>query len=137
VRDSLARRVARGAGGDDDLARVLHLAALESVAECRAGALALADKHRLELAGALAERADLVLVDELLHAAGPATWPPLMALLGAIRDAGAGVLWIEHYRAPLMTTCDRLLVLRRGQNIAEGTVAEIQAIEATLGLQWR
>jgi ABC-type branched-subunit amino acid transport system ATPase component len=36
-----------------------------------------------------------------------------------------------------MTTCDRLLVLRRGQNIAEGTVAEIQAIEATLGLQWR
>jgi ABC-type branched-subunit amino acid transport system ATPase component len=55
---------------------------------------------------------------------------------GALRDAGAAVLWTEHYREPLMRTCDRLIVLRSGQKIAEGTVEEIQAIEAELGLTW-
>jgi branched-chain amino acid transport system ATP-binding protein len=98
---------------------------LEARANTLAGALALLDRKRLELARALATRPKLLLLDEI--AAG-LTEPEALELVGelkALRARGITMIWIEHVMHALLAVADRLFVMNYGQKLAEGAPQDV------------
>ncbi|MEJ2723871.1 MAG: ABC transporter ATP-binding protein [Deltaproteobacteria bacterium] len=87
--------------------------------------LTLANQKRLEVAGALATKPEVLLLDEVMAGLNPSEVAQAMELVTRIRDKGISVLMIEHVMKAIMNVCERILVLHHGQKIAEGTPQEI------------
>ncbi len=101
---------------------------LESQAARAAGVLAYGDLKRLELAMALASDPKLLLMDEPTAGMAPAERVALMALTRALTQRrGMAVLFTEHDMDVVFTVADRILVLHRGELVAEGDGAAIRA----------
>lgn len=99
--------------------------------------LPLGIKKRLEIARALALKPRLLLLDEPSGGLRFEESVQLMDLIRQIREAGIGVLLIEHNMQVIMDLCKRIVVLDHGSKIAEGSPEEIrsnpQVIQAYLG----
>jgi len=90
--------------------------------------LAYGDLKRVELAVALANAPQLLLMDEPTAGMAAAERGELMALTAAIsRERGIAVLFTEHDMDVVFAHADRIVVLHRGQMIAQGKPAEVRA----------
>ena len=90
--------------------------------------LAYGDQKRLELAVALANDPELLLLDEPTAGMAPAERGALMALTSALaRERGLTVLFTEHDMDVVFSVADRIMVLHQGRVIAEGTPAAVRA----------
>ena len=113
-----------GAAADALLGRV----GLAEQAERGAGVLAYGDLKRLELAVALANGPRLLLMDEPTAGMAPGERAALMALTRQLATADRiGVLFTEHDMDVVFGAADRILVLNRGELVAEGPPAAIRA----------
>ena len=81
----------------------------------------------LELARALAAQPALLLLDEPASGLSTTERGELVRLIRQIRDAGITVLLVEHDVSLVMGLVDRILVLNYGEQIAEGTPAQVRA----------
>ncbi len=111
---------------------------LGDVADQLAGTLSYGAQRRLEIARALALKPRYLLLDEPAAGMNPAETQELMTVLDRIRTRHRlGLLVVEHDLKLIMRLCDIVVVLNKGQQIAIGTPAEIQAnpavIEAYIG----
>jgi branched-chain amino acid transport system ATP-binding protein len=110
---------------------------LESRADQLASSLNVAQKKRLEMARALASHPYLLLLDEVLAGLNASEIDGMIQTILKIREQGITILMIEHLMKAVMNVSDRILVLDYGEQIAEGTPAEIannpRVIEAYLG----
>ncbi len=89
--------------------------------------LAYGDIKRVELAMALANHPSLLLMDEPTAGMAPQERTALMALTRNVAKAqNTGVLFTEHSMDVVFGFADRILVLSRGQLIAQGTGQEIR-----------
>jgi len=89
--------------------------------------LAYGDVKRVELAIALAHAPRLLLMDEPTAGMAAAERQALMALVRAIaRERAMGVLFTEHSMDVVFGHADRVLVLVRGQVLAEGAPEAIR-----------
>ena len=92
------------------------------------GVLAYGDLKRVELAVALANAPRLLLMDEPTAGMAPAERIALMALTARLAKEGSiGVLFTEHDMDVVFAHADRIIVLDRGQLIAEGAPQEVRA----------
>ena len=97
-------------------------------ADRAAGVLAYGDLKRLELAIALANRPRLLLMDEPTAGMAPVERTALMALVRRLaKERSLAVLFTEHDMDVVFGAADRILVLARGELIAEGTPEAIRA----------
>jgi branched-chain amino acid transport system ATP-binding protein len=80
---------------------------------------------RLEVARALAMRPKLVLFDEIMAGLTPAEVAAMTSLIAALPARGITVLWVEHVLHAIMTTARRIVVLNRGEVIADGAPASV------------
>jgi branched-chain amino acid transport system ATP-binding protein len=92
--------------------------------------LAYGDLKRLELAVALANNPRLLLMDEPTAGMSPAERDTLMQLAVRVcRDRKLALLFTEHDMDVVFTFADRIIVMNRGQLIAQGSPAEVKANE--------
>jgi branched-chain amino acid transport system ATP-binding protein len=80
---------------------------------------------RLEVARALAMRPKLVLFDEIMAGLTPAEVGFMVRLVAGLPARGITVLWVEHVLYAIMKTAGRIMVLNRGEVIADGPPAVI------------
>jgi branched-chain amino acid transport system ATP-binding protein len=121
--------VGRAARLDVDAARaLLDQVGLAAQAGRAAGVLAYGDLKKLELAVALANRPEVLLMDEPTAGMAPAERGALMALTeGIARERGLTVLFTEHDMDVVFSVADRIMVLHQGRVIAEGRPDEVRA----------
>ncbi len=110
--------------------RLLELVGMAGFASLACGELAYGDLKRLELAVALANAPKLLLMDEPTAGMAPRERVELMRLVAQIaRDKSIGVLFTEHDMDVVFEHANRILVLNRGQLIAEGSPESVRANE--------
>ncbi len=101
---------------------LLKQVGLADQADKRSATLALGDLKRLELAIALANQPELLLLDEPTAGMAPHERMELIALVvGIVRDRGLTVLFTEHDMDVVFAAAERIMVLHQGQVIAEGS----------------
>jgi branched-chain amino acid transport system ATP-binding protein len=89
--------------------------------------LAYGDLKRLELAIALANEPRILLMDEPAAGMAPKERIQLMQLTADIvHRKGLSVLFTEHDMDVVFNHADRILVLNRGELVAEGTAGEVR-----------
>jgi len=120
---------ARAAVLEVDAARALLVqVGLGNQADRHARVLAYGDLKKLELAMALANDPELLLLDEPTAGMAPAERGALMALTQRIaRERDLTVLFTEHDMDVVFAVADRIMVLHQGRVIAEGAPAEVRA----------
>ena len=97
-------------------------------AERSCGELAYGDLKRLELAVALTNQPSLLLMDEPTAGMAPTERVALMQLTARIaRERRIGVLFTEHDMDIVFEHADRVMVLDRGELIAEGPPATVRS----------
>ncbi len=106
---------------------LLERVGMASQADRACSTLAYGDVKRVELAMALAHAPQLLLMDEPTAGMAPAERVALMALTRELaRERQMGVLFTEHSMDVVFGQADRVLVLVRGQLLAEGRPEDIQ-----------
>jgi len=101
---------------------------LRDVADVPCGTLAYGDIKRLELALALSNQPRLLLMDEPTAGMAPRERHELLALVARlVRERGIGVLFTEHSMDVVFAHADRIIVLARGEVIAQGPPQAIRA----------
>jgi branched-chain amino acid transport system ATP-binding protein len=116
---------------------LLEFVGLSALKAIPARDLTLANQKRLEIAGALATKPELLLLDEIMAGLNPTEVSQAMELVGRIRDKKITIIMIEHVMKAIMNMCERIMVLHHGEKIAEGTPKEVatskRVIEVYLG----
>ena len=92
--------------------------------------LSIADQQIIEIAKAISLDARVLVMDEPTAALSGVEVERLFTVARALRDKGAGILFISHRFEEVFALCDRITVMRDGRyvsvhNTAEVTVPEI------------
>lgn len=80
---------------------------------------------RLEVARALAMRPKLVLFDEIMAGLTPPEVSTMTKFVGSLPARGITVIWVEHVLYAIMKTASRIMVLNRGELIANDEPAAV------------
>lgn len=110
------------AANRDLLARV----GLAPVAGQRVGGYSKGMRQRLGLAQALIGRPRLLLLDEPTTGLDPELRQAFYAILSELAAEGVGILLSSHALAELEHRADRVIVLRQGRKVADGTLTDLR-----------
>ncbi len=111
----------------DEALGFLTLVDMHAQADRHCAVLAYGDLKRLELAIALCHNPTLLLMDEPTAGMAPKERIALMQLTADIvQDRGVSVLFTEHDMDVVFAHAHRVMVLNRGQLIADGSVEAIR-----------
>ncbi|ATI42251.1 ABC transporter ATP-binding protein [Pacificitalea manganoxidans] len=112
----------------DEAMEFLATVGMEAQADRPCSILAYGDLKRLELAIALTHRPRLLLMDEPTAGMAPSARIELMQLTADIvREQGVSVLFTEHDMDVVFAHAHHIMVLNRGQLIADGDAAAVRA----------
>ena len=116
------RPIAR-ADRPSEIRRVLALAGLADRAPDRVGSLSKGLQQRLGLAVALLGHPRLLLLDEPTSALDPTGRADVRSLIDQCRAEGTTVLLNSHMLSEVERSCDRVIVLDRGEVLADGPLS--------------
>ena len=105
--------------------RVLTQVGLRGKSEQRVRELSHGDQRLLEIGIALAQEPKLLLLDEPTAGLSPVETQAMIELIGQLEKMA--ILIVEHDMNVVLALADKITVLHRGQILAEGLPAEVQA----------
>jgi len=88
--------------------------------------LGVGHQQMVEVAKALHQRADLIIMDEPTSALATREIDYLFTIARQLRASGVSVIYISHHLDEIFGLCDRVTVLRDGRHIATSPVAELK-----------
>jgi len=100
---------------------ILKFVDLHEKAGAIVGNLSPLEAKFVELGRAIATHAKLLLLDELIGGLIPAETDQICDAAERLREEGYTILQVGHEMGPIMRTSDWVVVLSRGQKLAEGT----------------
>ena len=100
---------------------VLADVGLADYADAPVSVLTVGLLKRLEVARAIALRPSLVLFDEIMAGLTPTEVRGMTNLVASLPARGITVIWVEHVLYAIMKAAPRIMVLHRGELIADGT----------------
>ncbi len=111
----------------DESMDLIRQVGIENQSHRACGVLAYGDLKRVELAVALANKPKLLLMDEPTAGMGPSERQTLMELTKKIvRSQNIGILFTEHDMDVVFNHAERIILLNRGELIAQGTPEEVR-----------
>jgi energy-coupling factor transporter ATP-binding protein EcfA2 len=122
---------------DERVAEALSLVGLEGLAGRHPLDLSGGQLQRLALAGLLAMRPRLLLLDEPTSQLDPAGTEAILAVISALHQRGVTVVLVEHRLETLGELCPRLVAMAGGRVIADGPPGDVfndPQVEATCGV---
>jgi ribose transport system ATP-binding protein len=93
--------------------------------------LETSQKQLLEIAKALDTKARLIILDEPTTALNTSEIQHLFSIVGRLKKKGIGFVFISHKMPEIFTIADRYTVLRNGQFIKTGKIADTNPKEVT------
>lgn len=111
---------------------VLQLVELEGLAESDPESLSMGQKQRVAVASVLVMRPRILLLDEPTTGQDQQTLKPFMDLVARLNRDGVTVVMITHDMEVAMQYASRLVVMARGEVIADGAPDEIFLREEVL-----
>jgi branched-chain amino acid transport system ATP-binding protein len=149
VRDNLQVAAKYGNKRGDTLAldKILDLVDLLKQKDTIAGDLATVSLKRLELARALASNPILILLDEVAAGSTEAELPRILDITRQVRKMGKTrilditrqvrkmgktIILVEHVMKVMVEAVDRIVVIDKGEKIAEGTPGEVMEDEKVM-----
>jgi ABC-2 type transport system ATP-binding protein len=109
-------------------AQALQRAGVADVAGKRYGRLSGGQKQRVRFAAALVCDPDLLVLDEPTVAMDVQARRDFWAAMRAYAATGRTVLFATHYLAEAEEYADRVVLLRAGRVVADGSVAQVRAL---------
>ena len=98
--------------------------------------LSVGEKQVVEIARAIAMGSDIMIFDEPSSSLSIKEKEALFAIVRELRVQGKAVIYISHFLDEVQELCDSYVVLRNGQLVGQGRVAEVskdQIIEMIVG----
>ena len=134
VRDNLmvAAKYGNKRGDTLELDEILDLVDLSKQKDTVAGDLLTVSLKRLELARALASNPALILLDEVAAGSTEAELPRILDITRQVREMGKAIILVEHVMKVMVEAVDRIIVIDKGEKIAEGTPGEVMEDEKVL-----
>jgi branched-chain amino acid transport system ATP-binding protein len=131
VRDNLmvAAKYGNKKGDTLELDEILDLVDLSKQKDTIAGDLATVSLKRLELARALASNPKLILLDEVAAGSTEAEIPRILHVTEQVRKMGKTIILVEHVMKVMVEAVDRIIVIDKGEKIAEGRPGEVMEDE--------
>ena len=109
------------------LARIGVDIALDATVET----LPVAHKQLVAIARALATEARLIIMDEPTTALTEREVRVLLDIIRRLKADGVAVLFVSHKLAEVLEVCEKVVVLRNGQKVAEGPATEFDSAKLT------
>jgi len=125
-------RLGRREAAATEATRVLEQVGLDGKFDSPAADMTLSDQKRMEIARALATNPKLLLLDEPLCGLNSREIEDACVLIEKIRAGGVTIVLVEHVMKAIMRISDRVVVIRQGEKIAEGTPAQIVSDPAVI-----
>ncbi len=91
--------------------------------------LSIADQQMVEMAGALSQKAEVLLMDEPTASLTPDEVRQLFAIVRRLRDQGTAIVFISHRLEEVFEISDRITVLRDGRHVATRERSETRVDE--------
>jgi ABC-2 type transport system ATP-binding protein len=117
-------------GHVDAAYRDLLIQRFEFDASKKVRAYSKGNRQKLVLIAALMTRADLLLLDEPTSGLDPLMERAFRACVADARDRGQTVFLSSHILSEVEALCDRVAILRAGQLVEVGTLAEMRHLSA-------
>ncbi|SDF13375.1 monosaccharide ABC transporter ATP-binding protein, CUT2 family [Limimaricola pyoseonensis] len=92
--------------------------------DAKAATLEIADRQLVEILRGMIRNARVLVLDEPTSALTPHEVEALFTRMRALRDAGAGLVFISHKLHELRAICDRITVLRDGNTVLAAPLAD-------------
>jgi ABC-2 type transport system ATP-binding protein len=112
--------------------QTLHLVGLTTAANRKAGQLSLGMAQRLGIAAALLGDPPVLIFDEPVNGLDPEGIRWIRNLMKSLAAEGRTVFVSSHLIAEMALTAERLIVIGAGRLLADTTVAELSAANASL-----
>lgn len=106
----------------------LRSAGVEDIADRRANKLSGGQKQRVRFAVALVSDPDLLVLDEPTAAMDVGSRREFWKSMYSFTDTGRTVLFATHYLEEAEEFADRVVLMRAGKIVADGSVAQVRAL---------